>query len=149
MLINLEREIYLVIFMHRKAVFFLAGIFLVVALVVPPVILLLQADKDLDNYITVSEPKWTSDKRQRNNTYSSRITGKPQQYIHNSDSSRSCFCCFICCNPVLWHKPPPPRTLNPQANSSLHSQNKRCTVSSDNPKHFLGIQPANKGLNVN
>jgi hypothetical protein len=42
--------------MHRKAVFFLAGIFLVVALVVPPVILLLQADKDLDNYITVSNP---------------------------------------------------------------------------------------------
>ncbi len=42
--------------MHRKAVFFLAGIFLVVALVVPPVVLLLQADHDLDNYITAQNP---------------------------------------------------------------------------------------------
>jgi len=39
------------IFMHRKAVFALAGVFLAVALVAPPVILILQADHDLDNYI--------------------------------------------------------------------------------------------------
>ena len=37
--------------MHRKAVFALAGVFLAVALVAPPVILILQADHDLDNYI--------------------------------------------------------------------------------------------------
>jgi hypothetical protein len=42
--------------MHRKAVFFLAGVFLVVALVAPPVILILQADKDLDNYIIAQNP---------------------------------------------------------------------------------------------
>ena len=42
--------------MHRKAVFFLAGIFLVVALVVPPVLLILQADNDLDNYIVSQNP---------------------------------------------------------------------------------------------
>lgn len=42
--------------MHRKAVFFLAGVFLVVALVVPPVVLLLQADNDLDNYIIAQNP---------------------------------------------------------------------------------------------
>ncbi len=42
--------------MYRKAVFFLAGVFLVVALVVPPVILILQADKDLDNYIISQNP---------------------------------------------------------------------------------------------
>ena len=43
-------------FMHRKTVFFVAAIFLVVALVVPPVVLILQADHDLDNYIIVSNP---------------------------------------------------------------------------------------------
>jgi hypothetical protein len=37
--------------MHRKAVFALAGVFLTVALIAPPVILILQADHDLDNYI--------------------------------------------------------------------------------------------------
>ncbi len=42
--------------MHRKAIFVLAGIFLVVALVVPPVILLLQSDNDLDNYIISQDP---------------------------------------------------------------------------------------------
>jgi hypothetical protein len=42
--------------MYRKAVFFLAGVFLVVALVVPPIILVLQADKDLDNYIISQNP---------------------------------------------------------------------------------------------
>jgi hypothetical protein len=42
--------------MHRKAVFFLAGIFLVVALVVPPILLILQADNDLDNYIVSQNP---------------------------------------------------------------------------------------------
>ncbi len=36
--------------MHRKAVFFLAGVFLAVALIAPPIILIMQADKDLDNY---------------------------------------------------------------------------------------------------
>lgn len=43
-------------FMHRKAVFILAGIFLVIALVAPPVILILQADNDLDNYIIAQTP---------------------------------------------------------------------------------------------
>ena len=42
--------------MHRKAVFALAGVFLVMALIVPPVILVLQADKDLDNYIISQNP---------------------------------------------------------------------------------------------
>ena len=44
------------IFMHRKAVFFLAGIFLVVALVVPPVLLILNSDHDLDNFIIAQNP---------------------------------------------------------------------------------------------
>ena len=39
--------------MHRKPVFVLAGIFLAVALIVPPVILLIQSDQDIDNYVTV------------------------------------------------------------------------------------------------
>ncbi len=42
--------------MHRKAIFFLAGIFLIVALVVPPIVLIMQADHDLDNYTIVSNP---------------------------------------------------------------------------------------------
>ena len=42
--------------MHRKAIFFLAGIFLVLALVVPPIILVLQSDNDLDNYIISQNP---------------------------------------------------------------------------------------------
>ena len=37
--------------MHRKAVFLLAGIFLAAALIAPPIILIMQADSDLDNYI--------------------------------------------------------------------------------------------------
>ena len=37
--------------MHRKAVFALAGVFLAVALIVPPVALITQADSDLDNYV--------------------------------------------------------------------------------------------------
>jgi hypothetical protein len=37
--------------MHRKAVFALAGVFLAVALIVPPLIFILQADHDLDNLI--------------------------------------------------------------------------------------------------
>jgi hypothetical protein len=45
-----------VTFMHRKSIFFLAGIFLVVALVVPPIILVMQTDKDLDNYIVSQNP---------------------------------------------------------------------------------------------
>jgi uncharacterized membrane protein YtjA (UPF0391 family) len=42
--------------MHRKAVFFIAGIFLVLALVVPPALLILQSDHDLDNFITAQNP---------------------------------------------------------------------------------------------
>ena len=42
--------------MHRKVIFLLAGIFLIVALVAPPVILILQADNDLDNYIITQTP---------------------------------------------------------------------------------------------
>ncbi len=41
--------------MHRKPIFILAGIFLAVALIVPPVILLIQSDQDLDNYIIVRD----------------------------------------------------------------------------------------------
>ena len=37
--------------MHRKAVFALAAIFLAVAIIVPPVLFILQADNDLDNLI--------------------------------------------------------------------------------------------------
>ena len=39
--------------MHRKPLFVLAGIFLAIALILPPVILLVQSDQDLDNYVTV------------------------------------------------------------------------------------------------
>jgi hypothetical protein len=39
--------------MHRKAVFALAGIFLIIALAVPPVLFVIQADKDLDDFIKV------------------------------------------------------------------------------------------------
>ncbi len=41
--------------MHRKAVFALAGIFLAVALIVPPLIFILQADHDLDNLIIIRD----------------------------------------------------------------------------------------------
>ncbi len=55
-LLTLKEKYILRIFMHRKAVFFLAGVFLVVALVVPPIVLILQADKDLDNYTIIANP---------------------------------------------------------------------------------------------
>ena len=42
--------------MHRKAFFILAGIFLIVALAVPPIILIQQAASDLDNYIVSQNP---------------------------------------------------------------------------------------------
>jgi hypothetical protein len=42
--------------MHRKAVFLLAAVFLTVALVVPPTLLILQSDKDLDNIINAQNP---------------------------------------------------------------------------------------------
>ncbi len=42
--------------MRRKSLFFLAGIFLAVALVVPSVLLFLQADQDLDNMILAQNP---------------------------------------------------------------------------------------------
>jgi hypothetical protein len=41
------------LFMHRKAVFALAGVFLAIALVVPPVLFIIQADNDLDNYLVI------------------------------------------------------------------------------------------------
>ena len=41
--------------MHRKAVFALAGIFLAIALIVPPLIFILQADHDLDNLIIIKD----------------------------------------------------------------------------------------------
>jgi uncharacterized membrane protein YozB (DUF420 family) len=41
--------------MHRKAVFALAGVFLAVALIVPPLIFILQADHDLDNLIVARD----------------------------------------------------------------------------------------------
>ena len=37
--------------MHRKPIFALAAIFLAVAVIVPPVLFILQADNDLDNLI--------------------------------------------------------------------------------------------------
>ncbi len=40
--------------MHRKAVFALAGVFLAIALIVPPLIFILQADHDLDNMIVIT-----------------------------------------------------------------------------------------------
>ncbi len=36
--------------MHRKGVFVLAGVFIAVALITPPIVLFWQADNDLDNY---------------------------------------------------------------------------------------------------
>jgi hypothetical protein len=54
--ITLKADIILGIFMHRKAVFFLASLFLVVALVVPPVVLFLKTDNDLDNFIISQNP---------------------------------------------------------------------------------------------
>jgi uncharacterized membrane protein YphA (DoxX/SURF4 family) len=41
--------------MYRKTVFALAGIFLAVALIVPPVLFKLQADRDLDNLIIIRD----------------------------------------------------------------------------------------------
>jgi hypothetical protein len=41
--------------MHRKAFFVLAGVFLAVALIVPPLIFILQADHDLDNLIVARD----------------------------------------------------------------------------------------------
>jgi hypothetical protein len=42
-------------FAHRKAVFALAGVFLAVALIMPPLIFVLQADYDLDNLIVARD----------------------------------------------------------------------------------------------
>ena len=39
--------------MHRKAVFALAGVFLTVALVVPPALFIIQANTDLDKLIVI------------------------------------------------------------------------------------------------
>ncbi|MCW3994821.1 MAG: hypothetical protein NWE98_01565 [Candidatus Bathyarchaeota archaeon] len=41
--------------MHRKAVFALAGVFLTVALIVPPILFKIQADQDLDNLIVLRD----------------------------------------------------------------------------------------------
>ena len=54
MLITLKNNTIFTI-MHRKAVFALAGIFLAVALIVPPLIFILQADHDLDNMIVIRD----------------------------------------------------------------------------------------------
>ncbi|MGD0204455.1 MAG: hypothetical protein ABSC20_11190 [Candidatus Bathyarchaeia archaeon] len=40
------------IIIHRKPVFALAAVFLAIALVAPPIILMLQADKDFNNYVS-------------------------------------------------------------------------------------------------
>ena len=42
--------------MHRRALFFLAGVFLAVALMVPPIILVGQANSDLNNIIAQNNP---------------------------------------------------------------------------------------------
>ncbi len=39
--------------MHRKAIFALTAVFLAVAVIVPPVLFIIQADNDLDNLIIV------------------------------------------------------------------------------------------------
>jgi hypothetical protein len=49
----LKKQYFNVIFMHRKAVFALAGVFLAVALVIPPVLFIIQANNDLDKLIVV------------------------------------------------------------------------------------------------
>ena len=41
--------------MRRKLAFVFAGIFLAVALIAPPIILIMQSDSDLDNYITQTQ----------------------------------------------------------------------------------------------
>jgi hypothetical protein len=41
--------------MYRKSLFFLAGVFLAVALVVPPIVLILQAETDVNNLIIVED----------------------------------------------------------------------------------------------
>jgi hypothetical protein len=41
--------------MRRKLAFVFAGIFLAVALIAPPIILIMQSDSDLDNYITSTQ----------------------------------------------------------------------------------------------
>ncbi len=64
--------------MHRKAVFALAGVFLAVALVVPPIILFMQADNDLDNYINIQNP--TSHQTSGNLT----VTPEELQENHNT-----------------------------------------------------------------
>jgi hypothetical protein len=50
----LKKNIILVS-LQRKAVFALAGVFLAIALVVPPLIFVLQADRDLDNIIVIRD----------------------------------------------------------------------------------------------
>lgn len=42
--------------MHRKALFFLAGVFLAIALMAPPIILIGQANSDLNNIIAQNNP---------------------------------------------------------------------------------------------
>jgi hypothetical protein len=42
--------------MQRQVVFVLAGVFLAVALIVPPLIFIMQADNDLDNLIITQNP---------------------------------------------------------------------------------------------
>ena len=42
--------------MHRKAAFFLAGVFLAIALMVPSIILIAQANSDLNNIIAQDNP---------------------------------------------------------------------------------------------
>ena len=42
--------------MNRRALFFLAGVFLAVALMVPPIILFGQANSDLNNIIAQNNP---------------------------------------------------------------------------------------------
>ena len=43
--------------MHRKAAFFLAGVFLAIALLAPSIILIGQADSDLNNIIAQNNPR--------------------------------------------------------------------------------------------
>jgi len=66
--------------MHNKAVFALAGVFLLVALVVPPVMLIMQAQNELERLIIIQNDPghFTSG----NTTYVDEITqSRPTAYL--------------------------------------------------------------------
>jgi hypothetical protein len=56
MLINLKKDILVGISMRKKALFFLAGVFLAIALAGPTILLINQANSDLNNIIAQENP---------------------------------------------------------------------------------------------